>query len=67
MNSLQEKNCIICIQQEAIKVLSKSIELGLELISREDVRNLILVNDYSSRYSDSEFIENVIDEFFELT
>ena len=67
MNSLQEKNCIICIQQEAIKVLSKSIELGLELISREDVRNLILVNDYSSRYSDSEFIENVIDKFFELT
>ena len=67
MNSLQELNCIICIQQEAIKVLSKSIELGLELISREDVRNLILVNDYSSRYSDSEFIENVIDKFFELT
>lgn len=41
------------------------LDLGLELKTREDVLNLIIVSGYYSLYRDPAFVENVIDAVLE--
>ncbi len=62
-----EETCIFCIEQEVAKLLSLCFDLGLELTTRQDVRNLILVSEYSPLYRDPAFIESVIDVFLEIS
>ncbi|MFX1483133.1 MAG: hypothetical protein ACFFCP_08085 [Promethearchaeota archaeon] len=57
--------CLLCIQQEATRLISICLELGLELKTREDVMNLIRISSQSYLCKDSEFIERVIDAFLE--
>jgi hypothetical protein len=58
--------CLICVQQETTKLISLCIELGLELHTSEDVKNLILVSSYGPDYKDPEFVERVIELFLNL-
>ncbi len=61
-----EEACIFCVEQEVAKLLSLCLDLGLELTTRADVRNLIMVSEYSPQYKDPAFIESVIDVFLEV-
>ncbi len=66
MSVASPEPCPLCIQLEVGKLLSLSLELGIEPTTREDVLNLIRINDYSSVDEDPDFIECVIDAFLEL-
>ena len=57
---------MICVQQETTKLISLCIELGLDLHTSQDVRNLILVSCYGPDYKDPEFVERVIELFLNL-
>jgi len=63
---MSKDTCLICVQQETIKLISMSIDLGLELNTREDVRNFILVSCYTRDYKKQTFVEEVIDAFLNL-
>lgn len=65
MSTTSEETCLLCVQQEAAKLISICIDLGLELKTREDVLNLMIVSGYYSLYRDSAFVENVIDAVLE--
>ena len=66
MSSTTDETCLLCVQQEAARLISLCIDLGLYLKTREDVRNLIMVSEYSPLYRDPAFIEGVIDTFLEM-
>lgn len=57
--------CELCVQLEVAKLLSLSMDLGIEPKTREDVLNLIRISDYSSLNEDLMFIEDVIDAFMQ--
>jgi hypothetical protein len=63
---MSRNTCLICVQQETTKLISLCIELGLDLRTSEDVKNLILVSGYGPDYKDPEFIERVIELFLNL-
>jgi hypothetical protein len=65
VSTTSEETCLLCVQQEAAKLISICIDLGLELKTREDVLNLMIVSGYYSLYRDSAFVENVIDAVLE--
>ena len=65
MSTTTEETCLLCVQQEVAQLISLCIDLGLDLKTREDVRNLIMVSEYSPLYKDPAFIESVIDAFLE--
>lgn len=65
MSTATDQACLLCVQQEAARLISLCIDLGLDLKTRDDVRNLIMVSEYSSLYKDPAFIEGVIDTFLE--
>ncbi len=58
--------CLICVQQETIKLISMSIDLNLELRTREDIRNFILISCYTPDYKNRDFVEAVINAFMNL-
>ncbi len=64
---MSQDTCLICVQQETTKLISLCIDLGLDLHTREDVRNLILVSCYSLDYKDKKFVEKVIESYMSLT
>ncbi len=66
MSTTTDQTCLFCVQQEAARLISLCIDLGLDLKTREDVRNLIMVSEYSPLYKDPVFIESVIDTFLEM-
>ena len=66
MSTISQEPCPLCIQLEVGKLLSLSLELGIEPKTREDVLNLIRINDYSSVDEDPQFIESIIDAFLEV-
>lgn len=59
------KPCWLCVEQEVARLLSVSLDLGIDPKTRDDVRNLIRVNNYSSLNEDIVFIENVIDAYLD--
>ena len=59
--------CELCIEQEVARLLSLSLDLGIDPQSREDVRNLIRMFDYSSLKEDKSFVENVIDGYLDAS
>ena len=63
MSSASFESCALCVQLEVAKLLSLSMDLGIEPKTREDVRNLIRLKDYSSLNEDLMFIEEVIDAY----
>ncbi len=65
MSSTTDETCLLCVQQEAARLISLCMDLGLDLKTREDVRNLIMVSEYLPLYKDPAFIESVIDIFLE--
>jgi len=65
VSTTSEATCLLCVQQEAAKLISMCLDLGLELKTREDVLNLIIVSGYYSLYRDPAFVENVIDAVLE--
>jgi hypothetical protein len=66
VSTTTEETCLLCVQQEVARLISLCMDLGLELNTREDIRNLILVSEYSSQYKDALFVESVIDAFLEI-
>jgi len=65
VSTTSEDTCLLCVQQEAAKLISICVELGLELKTREDVLNLMIISGYCSLYRDNAFVENVIDAVLE--
>jgi hypothetical protein len=65
MSTTSEETCLFCVQQEAARLLSLCLDLGLELKTREDVMNLIILSGYSNFYKNPAFVEEVIDAFLE--
>ncbi|MFW9977201.1 MAG: hypothetical protein ACFFEJ_03785 [Candidatus Thorarchaeota archaeon] len=65
MSSIGYESCALCVQLEVAKLLSLSMDLGIDPKTREDVLNLIRISDYSSLNEDILFIESVIDAFME--
>ncbi len=65
MSVSKYQKCELCVQLEVNKLLSLSLDLGIEPKSREDVLNLIRISDYSSLNEDIMFIEEVIDAFMQ--
>ncbi len=57
--------CTLCVQLEVNKLLSLSMDLGIEPKTREDVLNLIRISDFSSMNEDLIFIEEVIEAFMQ--
>ncbi|MHA2424989.1 MAG: hypothetical protein ACXAEF_09395 [Candidatus Thorarchaeota archaeon] len=57
--------CKLCVDQEVARLLSLSMDLGIEPQSREDVRNMIRMFDYSSLKEDKTFVENIIDAYLD--
>lgn len=51
------------MEQEVAKLISLSIDLGIEPKTRDDVRNMIRMCDFSSINEDPIFTENVIDAY----
>jgi len=62
---VEYKLCSLCVEQEVVRLLSMSLDLGIDAKTRDDVRNLIRVNNYSSLNEDIVFIENVIDAYLD--
>jgi hypothetical protein len=67
MSTTSDETCLFCVQQEAARLQSLCLDLGLELKTREDVMNLIILSGYSSFYKDPAFVEEVITTFLEQT
>lgn len=63
---MSKDTCLICVQQETTRLISLCIDLALDLHTREDVRNLILVSCYTPAYKDQKFVEEVIESFMNL-
>lgn len=58
--------CLICVQQETIKLISMCIDLNLDLRTREDIRNFILVSCYTHDYKNRDFVNAVINALMNL-
>jgi len=65
MSATEDESCIFCVEQEATRLVSLCVELGLEPQNREDVLNLIKISGFCSRYRDQAMLENVIDAVLE--
>ncbi|MDF1539494.1 MAG: hypothetical protein P1Q69_11395 [Candidatus Thorarchaeota archaeon] len=65
MSTASYDPCPLCVELEVAKLLSSSIELGIEPKTREDVLNLIRMSNYSSLNEDIIFIESVIDAYLD--
>jgi hypothetical protein len=65
VSTASEETCLLCVQQEAARLLSMCLDVGLELKTREDVMNLIVLSGHSYLYKDPAFVEEVIDTFLE--
>ncbi|MFW9849911.1 MAG: hypothetical protein ACFFF4_12300 [Candidatus Thorarchaeota archaeon] len=63
MSTAEYQPCWICVEQEVAKLISLSIDLGIEPKTRDDVRNMIRMCDFSSINEDPIFTENVIDAY----
>ena len=55
--------CKLCVEQEVARLLSLSMDLGIDPQTKEDVRNMIRMFDYSSLKEDKEFVEDIIDAY----
>jgi hypothetical protein len=55
--------CELCIEQEVARLLSLSMDLGIDPQSRDDVRNMIRMFDYSALKEDKTFVEDIIDAY----
>ncbi|MBD3408241.1 MAG: hypothetical protein GF411_19115 [Candidatus Lokiarchaeota archaeon] len=58
--------CVLCVEQEAARILAICLDLNLDLNTREDVKNLIRINGLASKYPYPGFVELVIDRFLEI-
>ena len=65
LSIVEYKLCWLCVEQEVAKLLSVSYDLGIDPKTRDDVRNLIRISNYSSLNEDILFIENVIDAYLD--
>ncbi|MGY5859422.1 MAG: hypothetical protein RTU63_08625 [Candidatus Thorarchaeota archaeon] len=63
---MSQEICMTCVQTESIKLISMCLDLGLDLRTREDVRNFILVSCYTPDYKNQMFVEAVINAFMNL-
>ena len=63
MSTTRYEPCILCVELEVARLLSLSIDLGIEPKTREDVLNLIRMFDYSSLNEDRNLTESVVDAY----
>jgi len=63
LSTTSEETCLLCVQQEAARLLSICLEMGLDLKTREDVMNLIALSCYSYLCKDPVFVEEVVNAF----
>ena len=67
LSIVEYKLCWLCVEQEVAKLLSVSYDLGIDPKTRDDVRNLIRISNYSSLNEDILFTENVIDAYLDAS
>ncbi|MHA1908341.1 MAG: hypothetical protein ACW98Y_13665 [Candidatus Thorarchaeota archaeon] len=63
MSVVEYVPCELCIEQEVARLLSLSMDLGIDPQSRDDVRNMIRMFDYSALKEDKTFVEDIIDAY----
>lgn len=67
VSATAEETCLLCVQQEVTRLQSICLDLGLELKTREDVMNLIVLSGHNYLLKDRAFVEDVIETFLEQT